>query len=81
MQAPFSLPAMMESRFGARRFLWQPTNLPAKGDGASQTPGAPAPALSLGQEIPRRLRQGLQAGEELNSMGRARGTQRDLGEK
>ena len=39
MQAPFSLPAMMESRFGARRFLWQPTNLPAKGDGASQTPG------------------------------------------
>lgn len=47
--------------------------------GASQTPGAPSPVLSLGQEIPKRLRQGLQAGEELNSVGRARGAQRDLG--
>lgn len=40
---------------------------------------APSSVLSLEQEIPRRLRQGLQAGEERNSVRRARGAQRDLG--
>lgn len=50
-----------------------------KGD--PQAAGAPSPVLPPEQAIPRKLREGLQTGEGLNRIGRARGAQPDAGKK